>query len=146
MPRTLVQTFVGDVRLVVRRAARPSADEFDDHVSVAAARSESTRVVLIAFVGDGEEIVFDAEQRAKLCKAGLFSKPHAVLAPPIRPDLLLSQKWLGARIRSFPADAFDAACDFLEVAPDRRAKLYDLLSACKTYLGGGGTDVRVEEC
>lgn len=49
---------------------------------------------------------------------------------------LVSQKWLGAQIRVFPPDAFEEACDFLEIAPTRRAKLYELMLASKMLLVG----------
>lgn len=137
MARTLIQKFVADVRLVVRGSRQPSAGEFDDHVSEAVARAESTRVVLVALVGDGSHIEFDSEQRAKLSNAGLFSKPHAVLAPAIKPEIVLSRKWVGAQIRNFGADGFEDACDFLEIDPELRPQLYSALAWSRAYFARG---------
>lgn len=129
--RTIVQRLVGDVRVVVRSATSPAADELDDHVREAQAMSDRTRVVLVAVVGDGAEYQFDFDLRAKLCQADLFSKPLALLAPPIRPELVLSLKWVGAEVHSFGPDAFDAACDSLAIAPSIRPELREALAALK---------------
>lgn len=134
MARTLVQRFVGDVRLVVRRATRPVTEEFDEHVLEAVAMAGVTRAVMVVLVGDGAEVHFDSEQRAKLCKAGLFSTPHALMAPPIRPEVVLSMRWLGAEIRPFQPDGFEDACTFLEIDASRRPELHDVLVAAKRIL------------
>lgn len=123
MARTLIQRLIGDVRLVVRCASQPDAGDFDEHVAEAVAMSDRTRVVLVGLVGDGADYQFDFQQRAKLCQAGLFAKPHAVLAPRIRPERVTSLKWLGAEIRPFAPEAFDDACDFLAIAESRRPEL-----------------------
>ena len=137
MGRTLVQRFIGDVRLVVRGAPRPSDRDFDEHIAEAVARLDSTRVVLVALVGDALDTEFDARQRAKLSIPGLFSKPHAVLAPEIRPEILLSRRWVGeARIGVFGPDAFHDACDFLEVGPSLRPELHAALVAAKDEVSG----------
>jgi hypothetical protein len=128
MRRTLVQRFVGDVRVVVRSARRPTAEEFDEHLAEAVARDGTTRVVVVAIVGDGADHQFDAEQRAKLSKAGLFSKPHALLAPPLRPEPIVSSRWLGAMIQSFGPDSLEEACDFLEIGASRRLEVRDALT------------------
>ncbi|HXX67954.1 MAG TPA: hypothetical protein VEK07_12260 [Polyangiaceae bacterium] len=138
MGRTLVQGFIGDVRLVVRRALRPSDREFDEHIADAVAGLDSTRVVLVALVGDALDTEFAAKQRAKLSIPGLFKKPHAVLAPSIRPEVLLSRRWVGeARIRVFGPDAFHDACDFLEVASSLRPELHAALASGKEQVSGG---------
>lgn len=135
MGRTLVQRLVGDVRLVVRCTSRPTPQEFDEHVAEAVAMAHRTRVALVVLVGDGADYQFDFEQRAKLCQAGLFSTPHAMLAPPTRPELVASLKWLGAQIRPFAPDAFEEACDFLEVPPSLRSELSEVVVAAKGQLG-----------
>jgi hypothetical protein len=142
MARTLVQRLIGDVRLVVRHAARPVTGEFDEHVAEAVAMSNRARVVLVGIAGDGADYQFDFEQRAKLCRAGLFAKPHAVLAPRIRPERVTSLKWLGAEIRPFAPDAFDEACDFLAIAPLRRPELREVLVNTAQQLGQPELDVR----
>lgn len=135
MSRTLVQRFVGDVRMVVRCTSRPTTEEFDEHLSEAVAMSDSTRVVLVVLVGDGSDLCFDAEQRAKLSRADMFSKPHAVLAPSIRPEVVLSMKWLGAHIRTFRHDALDVASDFLEIAWSLRQELHQTCASTKSLVG-----------
>lgn len=142
MGRTLVQRFMGDVRLVVRRAPRPTEVEFDEHISEAVARLDATRVVLVALVGDAGEAEFDAHQRAKLSIAGLFSRPHAVLVPAIRSELLLSRRWIGAQIRLFGPDAFQDACDFLEIDPSMRPELFGALVSAKEEVGRGAAESR----
>jgi hypothetical protein len=138
--RTLVQRLIGDVRLVVRCAARPVTGEFDKHVAEAVAMSNRTRVVLVGIVGDGADYQFDFEQRAKLCQAGLFARRHAVLAPRIRPERVTSLKWLGAEIRPFAPDAFDEACDFLAIARSLRPELREALVSTTQQLGQPGSD------
>jgi hypothetical protein len=134
MPRTLVQRFVEDVRVVVRNARRPTAEEFDAHVAEAARLLQSTRVVLVVLVGDGAEVVFDSLQRAKLSHAGAFARPHAVLAPALRPEIITGMTWLGATIRSFGPHQLDRACDFLEIAEPVRPALSDGIAAMKIEL------------
>ncbi|HXX67574.1 MAG TPA: hypothetical protein VEK07_10350 [Polyangiaceae bacterium] len=142
MTRTRVQRWVGDVRLVVRCAARPVTAEFDEHVAEARAMLDRTRVVLVSIVGDGADYQFDFEQRAKLYRAGLFAKPHAILAPRIRPEHVTSLKWLGAEIRSFSPDAFEDACDFLAIAPSERPSLRDAVANATHQLGHPALDLR----
>jgi hypothetical protein len=140
--RTLIQRLVGDVRLVVRSAARPAACDFDEHLGEAVAMLNRTRVVLVGLVGDGADFQFDFEQRAKLCRAGLFAKPHAVLAPRIRPECVTSLKWLGAEMRPFAPDAFDEACDFLAIAEPRRPELKEAVVDTTRQLAPPALDVR----
>lgn len=148
MARTLIQRLIGDVRLVVRSAARPVTGDFDEHVAEAVAMSNRTRVVLVALVGDGADYQFDFEQRAKLCRAGLFSKPHALLAPRLRPERVTSLKWLGADIRPFAPDAVDDACDFLAIPESRRPTLKEALSQATHALAQPALDGRsaVTDC
>jgi hypothetical protein len=131
MGPTLVQRLVGDVLVVVRSATLPVAYEVDDQIHKAVSLLGRTRVVLVALVGDGREFEFDFELRAKLCRAGLFSKPHALLAPPIRPEAVVTLKWLGAEIRSFDPDALDEACDWLGIASSFRPAVCEALYALK---------------
>lgn len=142
MGRTVVQRLVGDVRLIVRFASRPAVREFDDQVSQAVATSNRTRVTLVAIVGDGADYQFDFDQRAKISKAGLFSQPVAVLAPSIRPELVTSIRWVGAPIRVFAPDAYEEACDFLEIAPSLRPELLRALLSAKEELGEPTPDTR----
>lgn len=131
MGPTVVQRLVGDVLVVVRSATQPVACEVDDQVRKAASVLHRTRVVLVALVGDGREFQFDFELRAKLCGAGLFSKPHALLAPALRPEPVVGLKWLGADVHSFGPDAFDEACDSLAIASAVRPPLREALDALK---------------
>lgn len=131
MGRTIVQRLVGDVRVVVRTARSPAADDLEDHVREALTMSDRTRAVLVAVVGDGADYQFDFELRAKLSQADLFAVPLALLAPPIRPELVLSLKWVGAEVHSFGPDAFDEACDSLAIAPSMRPELRETLAALK---------------
>jgi len=135
MSRTLVQQWIEDVRLVVLRTSPPSPREFDEHLAEAVAMADRTRVGFVVMVGDGADCQVDFEQRAKLSAAGLFSKRTAILAPSVRPELVTSQKWVGAEVRAFPPDAFQRACDFLEIAPSLRSALLDALVAAKEQLG-----------
>jgi hypothetical protein len=131
MGRTLVQRLVGDVLVVVRSAALPIAYEVDDQIRKAVSTLDRTRVVLVAVVGDGRDFQFDFELRAKLCGAGLFSKPHALLAPRLRPEPVVALKWLGAEVHSFGPDALAEACDALAIAASLRPELREALDALK---------------
>jgi hypothetical protein len=131
MGATLVQRLVGDVLVVVRSAALPLTNEVDDQIRQAASVLDRTRVVVVAVVGDGREFQFDFELRARLCSAGLFSKPHALLAPPLRPELVATLKWVGAEVHSFGPDALDEACDLLAIAPSVRSELREAIDTLK---------------
>jgi hypothetical protein len=120
--------------LVVRCAEKPTAKEFDEHLSEAIAMESTTRVVLVALVGDGADHHFDSEQRAKLFKAGMFTKPHALMAPPVRPEIILSMRWLGATIRTFGPDSLEEVCDHLEIDESLREKLASVIAASKRLI------------
>jgi len=132
---TILQRLVGDVRVVVRTVKLPTPRDVEDLLRGAIANEDHTRVVLVAMVGDGADYRFDFDLRAKLSGAGLFSKPVAILAPSIRPDLVESLKWVGAEIRCFGPDGFEDACDLLAIAPSLRPKLRETLTALKEHIG-----------
>lgn len=141
MGRTVVQRWVGDVRLLVH-SLPPVPREFDEHVAEAAAMLDRTRVAIVVLIGDGTNCEFDFAQRAKISSAGLFSKRTALLAPQVHPEVVTSQKWLGAEIRAFGPDGFEQACEFLEIAPSQRSEVFDVLVAAKRQLGHPPEDVR----
>lgn len=132
---TIVQRLIQDVHVVVRSATLPTPREFDNLVRESKALADRTRVVLVAMVGDGADYRFDFDLRAKLSGAGLFSKPIALLAPPIRPEPVASLKWVGADIHCFGPDEFDQACNSLAIAPALRPKLRETLAGLKQQIG-----------
>ena len=71
----IFQRLVGDVRLVVRLPRAPTAEEFDRHIIEAACPH---RVTIVVAVGGGVPADFNAQQRAKLQRAGRLGRPYAV--------------------------------------------------------------------
>jgi len=140
VPPSLVQRFVGDVRVVVRRATSPPPNEFDAHVDEAVRLASATRVVLVVLVGDGAEAIFDAQQRVKLSRAGLFAHPTAILAPAVRPEPVTSETWLGATIRPFGPGELEKACDFLEIPGSQRSAVRAAIESMKSEIAGGPPD------
>jgi len=114
MGQGLVQSFVGDVRLVVRIVGPVPSDEFDAHIVEAVERKASVRVSLVVVVGAGT-LHADARHRAKLLQAGLLEMPFALLADLPARHHETALRWLGARMRLFARNEFDKACDFLAI-------------------------------
>jgi hypothetical protein len=136
---TILQRLVGDVRVVVRRAERPTPEEFDEHVAEASAMGDAVRVALVVVIGTGRPTEFDAHQRAKLAQGGLLARPHAVLTPAVAPGCMTAMSWLGAELAAFAPGEFDEACDFLKIQRRLRLELVDAIASLKAQLENGGS-------
>jgi hypothetical protein len=134
--RVLIQALVGDVRLVLQGAGRPTDGEVDRHIAEAVAMASSVRAVLV--VTDGPDAAGpDAGQRAKLARAGLLRIPTAVVTESVLArGVMTAVSWLGAPIQAFAPEHLFRAFDFLKISGPVRARIPARLEELKAELRG----------
>ena len=134
--RVLTQKLVGDVRLVLQVAGRPTNDEIAQHIAEAVAMASSVRAVLVIAYGP-DAAGPDAGQRAKMARAGMLRVPTAVVTESVLARRIMTAvSWIGrAPIRAFSPDQLFRAYDFLQIAAPVRARIPPQLEAMKAELG-----------
>ena len=131
----LTQKLVGDVRLVLQRAGRPTNDEIAQHIVEAVAMASSVRAVLV--IADGPDAAGpDAGQRAKMARAGMLRVPTAVVTESVLARRIMTAvSWIGgAPIRAFAPEQLFRAFDFLRISAPVRARIPAQLEAMKAEL------------
>ena len=134
--RVLLQALVGDVRLVLQGAGRPTDGEVNLHIDEAVAMASSVRAVLV--IADGPDAAGpDAGQRARMARAGLLRIPTAVVTESVLArGVMTAVSWLGAPIRAFAPEHLFRAFDFLKISGPVRARIPARLEALKAELRG----------
>jgi len=133
--RVLTQKLVGDVRLVLQSAGRPTNDEIAQHIAEALAMASSVRAVLV--IADGPDAAGpDAGQRAKMARAGMLRVPTAVVTESVLARRIMTAvSWIGGGpIRAFAPEHLFRAFDFLEISAPVRARIPAQLEAMKAEL------------
>jgi hypothetical protein len=132
--RVILQTLVGDVRLVLQGPGRPTQDEIDQHIAEAMVMAGSVRAVLV--VTDGPDAAGpDAAQRAKMARAGLLRIPTAVVTESVLArGVMTAVSWLGAPIRGFGPEQLFQACEYLKISSPVRARIPARLEEMKAAL------------
>jgi hypothetical protein len=133
--RVLTQKLVGDVRLVLQVAGRPTNDEIAQHIEEALAMADSVRAVLV--IADGPEAAGpDAGQRAKMARAGMLRVPTAVVTESVLARRIMTAvSWIGgAPIRAFAPEHLFRAFEFLKISGPVRARIPGQLEAMKVEL------------
>jgi hypothetical protein len=127
---------VGDVRLVLQVAGRPTDAEIEQHIAEAKAMAGTVRVVLV--IADGPDASGpDATQRAKMAHAGLLRVPTAVVTQSVLArGIMTAVSWLGAPIQAFAPDRLFQAYEFLQISAPVRARIPPQLEAMKAELHG----------
>jgi hypothetical protein len=136
--RVLTQKLVGDVRLVLQVAGRPTNDEIAQHIDEALAMAGSVRAVLV--IADGPDAAGpDAGQRAKMARAGMLRVPTAVVTESVLARRIMTAvSWIaGAPIRAFAPEQLFRAFEFLKISGPVRARIPDQIEAMKAQLRRG---------
>ena len=134
--RVLFQRMVGDVRLVLQGAGRPSDEEIDLHIAEAVAMSHFVRAVLV--IAEGPDAAGpNAAQRAKMARAGLLRVPTAVVTDSVLArGVMTAVSWFGGPIKGFAPEQLFHAFEFLKVSPPVRARIPAQLEAMRAELQG----------
>jgi hypothetical protein len=134
--RVIFQRLVGDVRLVLQGAGRPTDAEIDEHIAEALAMASSVRAVLV--ITDGSDAAGpDAGQRAKMARVGLLRIRTAVVTESVLArGVMTAVSWLGAPIRGFGPEDLLSAFNFLEISGPVRARIPAQLDVLKAELHG----------
>jgi hypothetical protein len=134
--RVLLQALVGNVRLVVQGAGRPTNGEVDEHVEQALGMAGFVRAVLV--VTDGPDAAGpDAQQRAKISRAGLLRVPTAVVTESVLArGIMTAVSWLGAPVRGFAPDQMYQAFEFLRISEPVRVRIPAQIAVMKAELRG----------
>jgi hypothetical protein len=132
--RVIFHTLVGDVRLVLQGAGRPTDAEIDQHITEAVAMASAVRAVLV-FAEGRDAVGPDAGQRAKMARAGLLRIPTAVVtASALARGVMTAVSWLGAPIQGFAPEHLLRAFEFLKISPPVRARIPAQLDSMRAAL------------
>jgi hypothetical protein len=134
--RVLFQTLVGDVRLVLQGAGRPTDSEIDQHIKEAVAMAGFVRGVLVIAVGPDAEGP-DARQRARMASGLLRIRTAVVTDSVLARGIMTAVSWLGGPIRGFAPEQLLQAFDYLKVSESVRTRIPLELAALKRELRGG---------
>ena len=133
--RVLTQKLVGDVRLVLQAAGRPTHDEIAQHIDEAMRMAGSVRAVLV--IADGPDAAGpDAAQRAKMARAGMLRVPTAVVTESVLARRIMTAvSWIGGgSIRAFAPEQLHRAFEFLKISVPVRARIPAQLEVLKAEL------------
>ena len=132
--KTMLHQVRGDVMISVQGDVPLGDDDWDDFLN-AVRGATSVKAFLISADNHGP----NARQRAKLqSNRTVYPYPKAVVTTSMTVrGIVTATSWLGTNIRAFSPDRIDEAFDYLDIAPDFRTSLLEIVALMKTRLAGG---------
>jgi hypothetical protein len=129
---SILQAWVGDVRVVAQGAIPLTDAELREHIAEAVRWEQQVRCVLVEVQRGG---VLSPRDRVALGNAGLLAKPTAVLVDSLLTrSILTAVSWLGGSMAAFAPQELDEASNHLQIDQAQRPAIARALGALRPRL------------